>query len=278
MKSLIELEQGGADGQYSLTVEPRLCVGTPNHLFLYGGAGLASAIAAMERASARPLLWASAQYLSYARPPATLLFDVQSLKVGRNSSQCRVAVSSQGADVIHAHGTFGSQDPAIPPHQWAAMPDAPAPATCEPMSFAWNRRQDDLYGQFDLRVAKGRYGSARADVSLSDDGHTQIWARSMAPVRTDATLLAVLADFIPSAVASSVGQSAVASSLDNSLRVAALVPSEWILCDIKTSAVSGGYGQAHAALFAEDGTLLATSSQTVIVRPGQARPAAQGDG
>jgi len=35
--------------------------------FLFGGCGLASALVALEEASARPTIWATAQYLSYAR-------------------------------------------------------------------------------------------------------------------------------------------------------------------------------------------------------------------
>jgi len=38
-----------------------------------GGAGLAAATAALEVATGRPLVWASAQYLSYALPPSSLI-------------------------------------------------------------------------------------------------------------------------------------------------------------------------------------------------------------
>jgi acyl-CoA thioesterase-2 len=40
-------------------------VSTPGR-FLYGGAGLAAGIVAMEAATQRPTVWATAQYLTYA--------------------------------------------------------------------------------------------------------------------------------------------------------------------------------------------------------------------
>jgi len=56
------------------------------------------------------------------------------------------------------------------------------------------------------------------------------------------------------------------------LRVARLVPTEWVLCDIHIHALAHGFGQGLAHLWAEDGTLLATASQSISVRrwPGDA--------
>ena len=55
-------------------------------------------------------------------------------------------------------------------------------------------------------------------------------------------------------------------SLDNTLRVVRLVPTEWVLCDIRIQALVDGYGQGVAYLWSEDGTLLATASQSMSVR------------
>lgn len=55
--------------RWYLPLTDEVCVGPPDNLFMYGGIGLASAIAAMERTCGRPVIWATAQYLSYARPP-----------------------------------------------------------------------------------------------------------------------------------------------------------------------------------------------------------------
>ena len=54
--------------RWFMPLSPAVCVGPSDNLFMFGGVGLASAIGAMERTTGRPLIWATAQYLSYARP------------------------------------------------------------------------------------------------------------------------------------------------------------------------------------------------------------------
>ena len=44
--------------------------------FLFGGCGLGAAIEALEGTTERPVIWATAQYLSYANAPAILDIDV----------------------------------------------------------------------------------------------------------------------------------------------------------------------------------------------------------
>lgn len=262
--SFLAVENAGPS-HWRLDVTAGLSVGTPRHLFLFGGAGLAASIAAMEAATGRPAIWAAAQYLAFVRPPARLDLRVEIPVEGAHSSQARVAAEVGAKPVIWANGTFGSR-PNCFSHQWPAMPHAAPPQDCPEMVFAWTRREDDLYGAFDLRVAIGRYGPARAEPLIDPAGKVLIWARSRRAVRIDAVLLAIIADFLPSAVASAVGHGAVANSLDNSLRIARLVETEWILCEVTTTMVAHGFGQAGAALFAQDGTLLATASQSVTLR------------
>jgi len=56
------------------------------------------------------------------------------------------------------------------------------------------------------------------------------------------------------------------NSLDNTLRVVRLVPTEWVLLDISVHGVDHGFGHGLVHMFAQDGTLLATASQSCIVR------------
>jgi acyl-CoA thioesterase len=44
------------------------------------------------------------------------------------------------------------------------------------------------------------------------------------------------------------------------------VPTEWVHLDIRVQAVADGYGHGLVHLWAEDGTLLGTASQTAVVR------------
>jgi len=56
--------------RWYLPLEDDLCVGPPGRSFMFGGVGMAAAIQAMERTCERPVIWATAQYLSFARPPS----------------------------------------------------------------------------------------------------------------------------------------------------------------------------------------------------------------
>jgi acyl-CoA thioesterase len=81
-----------------------------------------------------------------------------------------------------------------------------------------------------------------------------------------AATLAVIGDFVSGGVSQPLGVRTMGRSLDNTLRVAQLVPTEWVLCDIQMHALAHGFGQGLAHLWAEDGTLLGTASQSISVR------------
>jgi len=78
--------------------------------------------------------------------------------------------------------------------------------------------------------------------------------------------LAILGDYVPFGIGQALGLRAGGNSLDNTLRVERLVPTEWVLLDIRVHAVAHGYGHGLVHLWAEDATLLATASQSTIVR------------
>jgi acyl-CoA thioesterase len=82
----------------------------------------------------------------------------------------------------------------------------------------------------------------------------------------DAAALAILGDFVPGGVTEALGLDAHANSLDNTLRVVRLVSTQWVLLDIRVHGADRGFGHGLVHMFAEDGTLLATASQSCIVR------------
>ena len=81
-----------------------------------------------------------------------------------------------------------------------------------------------------------------------------------------AAALAIIGDFVPSGIGQALGKRAGGNSLDNTLRVAHRVPTDWVLADIRVHAVADGFGHGLVHLWAEDGTLLGTASQSTIVR------------
>ena len=125
---------------------------------------------------------------------------------------------------------------------------------------------NDLHSRIEVRVAKGRYGGAEAGGDGEADGRLLLWIRPRDGVAIDAGMLAIMADFIPGAVGNALGLNAGGNSLDNTIRYRRIVATEWVLCDIRITGVHGGFGHGAMYLFAQDGELMATASQSLIVR------------
>jgi acyl-CoA thioesterase len=115
-----------------------------------------------------------------------------------------------------------------------------------------------------------RLADARNPMELpgppSSDGRSALWARLPDVLDMSAATLAILGDYVPFGIGQALGAQAGGNSLDNTLRVAQLVPTEWVLLDIRVHAVRHGFGHGVVHLWADDGTLLATASQSTIVR------------
>lgn len=249
--------------RWFMPVQPRICVGPPGNEFMFGGVGMASAVAAMERTTGRPLICATAQYLGYARPPSIVDIDVWTPVQGKYNTQASTKVHVDDKEIISVSAALGAR-PSELSGQWAEAPDAPPPQDCEP-SEHWRASEEGLHSRLEVRMVKGRRGSDRVG-NPEHDGRTQLWARSREGFAIDSTMLAVLADFVPQGVGNALGKNAGGNSLDNTLRIRRIVPTEWVLCEIRISGVHGGFAHGSMSLFAEDGELMATASQSLIVR------------
>jgi acyl-CoA thioesterase len=237
--------------------------------FLFGGCGLAAAISALEGTSGRRVVWATSQYLSYANPDEVVDIDVTIAVEGHQITQARAVCHVADREILTVNAALG--DRPIPERgQWETMPTGlPKPA-----SLASRPVAEDQLGtiteRLDQRMVKG---VEWLDLALDDesarpgDGQTLMWARIPDVITDiDATTLAILGDFVPMGVGQALGRRGGGNSLDNTLRVCHLVPTEWVLMDIRVHAVERGFGHGLVHMFAEDGTLLATASQSVIAR------------
>jgi len=90
-----------------------------------------AAIEVMERVTGRPCVWATAQFLSYAVPPATLELDVKEVVRGHHISQARVIAHVGDTEILTVLGSLGSRTVDLA-GQWAVMPDVPSPDDCPP--------------------------------------------------------------------------------------------------------------------------------------------------
>jgi acyl-CoA thioesterase len=249
--------------RWYMPLTPAACVGPPDNMFMFGGVALGAAIGAMERTTGRPLIWATAQYLSYARPGSVVDLDVRVPAVGKYNSQARVVGLVGDNEIFTANAALGER-PSDISEQWLEMPEAPRPEDCDPAEH-WRGSAVGLHSRLEVRVVKGRYGADRQG-NPQPDGRSMLWVRPRERVAIDAGMLAVMADFVPSGIGNALGRNAGGNSLDNTLRIRRIVPTEWVLLDLRITGIHGGFGHGALYLFAQDGELMATASQSLIIR------------
>ncbi len=259
-RAFLGLEQSHNPFRWTLPVRKHLCTGGG---FLFGGCGLGAAISALEGTSGRQLVWATGQYLSYAKPDEVLDIDVTVAVEGHQITQARAVGRVGNREILTVNAALGDR-PEMPSGQFERMPDVDVPNSY-PGRIHHHHRTGSINDQLEERIVKGR-GSEDRDGSLAD-GQTIVWARIPDVIQgVDAATLAVLGDFVPMGVGQSLGINGGGNSLDNTLRVMQLVPTEWVLLDIRVHGVERGFGHGLVHMFAEDGTLMATASQSCIVR------------
>lgn len=229
---------------------------------LFGGVGLGACIEVMEELTGRPCIWATAQYLSFARPPAVLELDVLEVVRGHQISQARVIAHVGDTEILTVLGALG-QRPLALEGQWAVRPDVPGPLDCPPRPMM-NHHEGTIASRLDTKLANGR--APWEFPGPEGSGNAALWIRLPELLEMSAAALAIIGDFVPFGIGQALGQRAGGNSLDNTLRVAHRVPTEWVLADVRVHAVADGFGHGLVHLWAEGGTLLGTASQSAIVR------------
>lgn len=247
-----------ASMKWQLPVVPKTTGGRGS---LFGGAGLAAGIVALEQATEKPVIWATGQYLSLTQQPVTLDLEVLLPAIGRNITQGRAVGHLEDKEVITVLGACGER-PNVAEGLWDKMPVAPKPEDCQPLER--HHDGETIHNYVDIRIARGVFGFSGSGEYSGDNG-TLLWAR-MPRIEHDAAALAIIADYMPSALGNALGRIMSCTSLDNTIRIAKRAPSEWILCENRIEFVGQGFGYGRVNMWSEQGELLATASQSMIVR------------
>ena len=259
----VDLDASDQPDRLRLVLTPDLCVGPPDARHMFGGLGLAAGISAMERVSRRPLIWATAQFCSFAAQGETLDLAVEILAESRHITHAGVVGRANGRLAFRVSGAFGER-PDEMSGQWPTLPVTAPPESCPPAEH-WRADPASIHGRFEVRVAKGRYGIERVGAPEAD-GRLLLWVRPRRPVAVDAALLAVIADQLPNGVGNALGMNAGGNSLDNTLRIIRLAPTRWILAEIQVDGLDRGIAHGTMRLFAETGALMAVASQSLVLR------------
>jgi acyl-CoA thioesterase-2 len=183
---------------------------------------------------------------------------------GRNTAQLKATARVGERVVITAQASAGQQ----PDQGYRQLIGAPAvspPLHC-PVVAKHGERSGGVSSQFEYRLIRGRYPTADTAFDGPGDGRLTFWVRPRDQVRTDACLIAIVADFVSDALSDAVGRYVHASSIDNTLRLGPIEDSDWLICDVTIEALHGGVGHGSMRIFSETGRLLALASTSLIVR------------
>jgi acyl-CoA thioesterase len=190
--------------------------------------------------------------------------DVTIPVAGRAISQARAVAHVGDTEILTVNAALGDRDLEAR-GQMIAMPVVPPPEECANRPQRWPSDTESINSRLELRLAIGRQFE-EWDGTLLPGGRSALWARVADLPETTAAKLAILGDYVPFGTSQALGRQVGGNSLDNTLRVVRLVPTEWVLVDIEVHAIERGFAHGLVHLWAQDGTLLATASQSTIAR------------
>lgn len=235
---------------FKLTVTDAVCVGPPEMQFLMGGSSMAAAVEAAEATFEMPLLWATTQFMNTGMLGETVEFEANRIGGGRNVVQAEVIVSKSSEPIARMAAALGGSKPDHDT-QIVAMPNVGAPLECPIKTDTTFTTDANLIGQFERRTA----------FEDNDAGVEHMWIKPKADLPNHAGLLSIISDFILGVHPLTRG----GRTLDNTIRIGATAPSGWVLCVRELLSVVRGVAHIEQRLFFEDGTFLASTSQTGLI-------------
>lgn len=253
------------DRQWRLPVIRRICSGLGA---LFGGVGLGATVEAIEQTFGRPVVWATVQFLNFAHPPSVVDIELTEIVRGHRSSQVRAVGSVDGEEIFAVMGAAGER-PSPYDGAWAIPPEVPDPDDCPGRPFL-DQHRGTISESLDMRLA-----DARGPEELPGppgNGRSSLWVRLPEPLAVSAAALSIVGDYVPFGIGQALGERAGGNSIDNTIRVVHRLDTEWILADIRVHAVAGGFAHGLVHLWSQDRTLLATASQSTVVRAWREAP------
>ena len=258
-RTFLGMEPAGDDLHWVMPVEPGLT--TPGN-FLFGGCALGGALVALEEASGRPTVWATAQYLSYAPTHSQVDWEVTLAVVGGRVTQGRAVGRVGDREILTVNAALGSDQGALN-GIWVEPPRRPASRRVPQPLLAVDVPQHHLRQG---RCPRGEGPAFRQDERGGRRSGLRAGAHVPGHLTPSAATLAIFGDYVTGSASQALGRRSMGRSLDNTLRVAQLKPTEWVLCDIRIHAVINGYAQGVAFLWTQEGEFLGTASQSFVVR------------
>ncbi len=238
---------------------------------LYGGTAIAVSVAVAQMVTDRTPLWMTTQFVSTAPPGARIEVHAEVLAAGRRTAQLRVSATDESGEVMFASlGATGEHRVDGVTGTFEHAPSVSSPEESDPRSGPFttmlrNAGINDVPELAQVSSFASVVEFREPDILEHPDpgpGRFCMWVRRRDGVPLTPALLAFIADMVPLSVAHGAGLVAGGISLDNTIRLGAVEPTEWVLVDLRAHFAAGGYGHGAVQLWSESGTLLGTASQT----------------
>lgn len=256
------LEKTSDSSRFTIVANKQVSVGPK---FLFGGCALGAAICALETVTDRPLVWSTAQFLSFADTGSEMEIEVTPRITGHRTTQATAVGRVGDREIIHVNAALGTRslDYSAQP---LAMPEVQDPEIC-PDRLLRDIDMDTVYSRMMQRWGIPQSSDPADNVSVQlNPGRITMWVRFPELTQPGPAMLAVLADWVPMAASQVAGRELTGNSLDNTLRVFKIVPSDWFLIDLQIESVNNGFAHGTVHLWAQDGTLLGVGSQSATLR------------
>lgn len=229
---------------------------------LFGGVGLAAAIEALEVELGQPLVWSAAQFFGFAPPDAPVTLELRRVAAGSTVVHAEALGKVGDEPILRVSAALGRRETGGElAGQWVTMPEVPGPDEAPPRPVP--SRSQSITEAVPVRVASARVGDER--FTPSPHGRTSLWLQP--PLRPGSSaMLALAGDYLPAGLGQALGIRATSRSIDNTLRVIAHEPTEWVLVDVRMQSVQEGFAHGLAYLWSPQGRLLAIAGQTSTVQ------------
>lgn len=250
--------------RWVLPITPRISVRSK---FLFGGAALGAAIAALEGTTDRPVVWATAQYLSFAPVGSVMDLDVHVSVSSRYTSQARVIGLVGEKEIVTVNAALGRRDLPVAT-EWPVMPSVLPPEECVERNHSYD--EESMGQHLDQLIAAAPAEHDQGGPTGHGTGRVCMWTKPPEAFEPSAITLAVLGDWVPMGIsmlaAQDNGPSLYSNSLDNTIRVLDTHPTTHYLLEIEAAGIRHGFGHGQIRIWGDDGRLQAIASQSVVAR------------
>ena len=234
MRDYLGLRSTDDPNRWQLELTPRVL--TPAGA-MHGGAALAATVEALEGATSRPLVWATAHYLTHAGPRGLLDVDVSVEVAGHQTTQARAVLRVGDVEVLLTVASLGMRGETSP-GRWVQPSLAPGPGDARRLPPA-PPGTESVLDHYDIRIATGRMGDELD--GTRGPGRSVLWCRlpdGRRPV--SAGDVAFIGDLLMLGLSDALGTPTTANSLDNTIRIVERAPTEWVRLDVRIDATARG--------------------------------------